>query len=303
MRLSDLLTEGRIKVPLEASDLAGALDILVRGLQDDGGLRKEASPKLAREIASGHQGEVVRTGPDGIVVLARTEAVGVLVASLGIASAPLQVDVGDPEISGPARVVLLVLTPRGLANLEESFVPALIRTFGSDAGMAGLLAASNASAVRSLRPLMDLDVRERLLVEDALEPLQYRIFPDTPLREAAELMVRRELHAVPVVGEDLGVLGIISVGDALKRLLPMTRPDGEAMDGAGGNEPASVTARDVMTRTVLCISESESLLQAGKLMVNRDVEQLPVVREGELIGFVTRDAILKRIVDLLPADG
>jgi CBS domain-containing protein len=28
-------------------------------------------------------------------------------------------------------------------------------------------------------------------------------------------------------------------------------------------------------------------------MVNRDVDQLPVVREGELIGFLTRDAILK----------
>jgi CBS domain-containing protein len=48
-----------------------------------------------------------------------------------------------------------------------------------------------------------------------------------------------------------------------------------------------------MTRTVLCVSEDQSLLEAANLMVNRDVEQLPVVREGELIGFLTRDAILR----------
>jgi predicted transcriptional regulator len=30
-------------------------------------------------------------------------------------------------------------------------------------------------------------------------------------------------------------------------------------------------------------------------MVNRDVAQLPVVREGELIGFLTRDTALQRL--------
>jgi CBS domain-containing protein len=31
------------------------------------------------------------------------------------------------------------------------------------------------------------------------------------------------------------------------------------------------------------------------MMVSRDVEQLPVVREGELIGLITRDAILRAL--------
>ena len=30
-------------------------------------------------------------------------------------------------------------------------------------------------------------------------------------------------------------------------------------------------------------------------MVTRDVEQLPVVRDGEFIGFVTRDTILRTL--------
>ena len=56
---------------------------------------------------------------------------------------------------------------------------------------------------------------------------------------------------------------------------------------------ATLRARDVMTRSVLCVSEDQSLVDAATMMVNRGVDQLPVVREGELVGFLTRDAILR----------
>jgi CBS domain-containing protein len=47
-----------------------------------------------------------------------------------------------------------------------------------------------------------------------------------------------------------------------------------------------------MTRAVLCVSESQPLVDAARMMVNRKVEQLPVVRDGELVGLITSDAIL-----------
>jgi len=51
-----------------------------------------------------------------------------------------------------------------------------------------------------------------------------------------------------------------------------------------------------MTRAVLCVSEDQTLVDVASLMVNRDVEQLPVVREGELVGFVTREAVLRALL-------
>ena len=125
-----------------------------------------------------------------------------------------------------------------------------------------------------------------LLVEDALKPGHYRVFPDTPLAEVVDLMVRSEVRALPVVGEQYEVLGIITSGDALDRVLN-ERP------GAPGRE--LLLARDVMTRAVLCVSEHQLLVEAANTMVNRDVEQLPVVRDGQFIGFVTRDTILRTL--------
>ena len=58
-----------------------------------------------------------------------------------------------------------------------------------------------------------------MLVEDALKAAQYRVYPDTPLAEVVDLMVRREVRAVPVVGERYEVLGIVTSGDALDRML------------------------------------------------------------------------------------
>lgn len=130
---------------------------------------------------------------------------------------------------------------------------------------------------------------ESLRVEDAAEPAKYRVYADTPLNEIVDLMVRRDLRAVPVVGERYEVLGIITTGDALGRVL-RDAPADEAEGGA-----ASLTARDIMTRAVLCVSEAQPLADAARMMVNRKVEQLPVVRDGELVGLITRNAVLRAL--------
>ena len=146
---------------------------------------------------------------------------------------------------------------------------------------------------------MDIDVRTRTLVEDALLPVRYRVYPDTPLAEVLDLMVRRGIRAVPVVGEQYEVLGILTSGDALGYLLHKGRP-ASAVEGRDPELDDIPRARDLMTRTVLCVSEDQGLVDAANMMVNRDVEQLPVVREGELVGFVSRDSTLGALYGARP---
>ena len=138
--------------------------------------------------------------------------------------------------------------------------------------------------------------RGQLLVEHAVEPAQYRVYPDTPLAEVVDLMVRRGVSAVPVVGERYEVLGIITVGDALREVLRDGAAEEQGPEAAGGTTPgAPKKARDVMTRAVLCVSETQPLVDAARMMVNRKVQQLPVVRDGELVGLLTRDAVLEAL--------
>ena len=135
----------------------------------------------------------------------------------------------------------------------------------------------------------DNDLKPRVV--DALVLSQYRVYPDTPLPEVVDLMVRRRLHAIPVVGERYEVLGILTSGDALAYMLSWGRPGDDGVPV----EAETPVARDVMTRSVLCVSEDQPLPEAANMLVNRDVEQLPVVREGEFIGFITRDSVLRTL--------
>jgi CBS domain-containing protein len=170
-------------------------------------------------------------------------------------------------------------------------LPSLRRFFREEEKMASLLSVRSTDGVSKMSAFMDLDPHRSLLVEDVVEPVKYRVYPDTPYSEVADLMVRRELHAVPVVGADYEFLGVITTGDAMEELVSRNR-----VESIGGNSSVArteLTAREIMTRTVMCISEEQSLIEAASIMVNRGVEQLPVIREGEMIGLLTRREVLR----------
>jgi CBS domain-containing protein len=54
--------------------------------------------------------------------------------------------------------------------------------------------------------------------------------------------------------------------------------------------------KDVMSRSVLCLSEDQTLTDVANLMSNKDVDRFPVVREGIVVGFLTRADLIRRLV-------
>jgi CBS domain-containing protein len=51
-----------------------------------------------------------------------------------------------------------------------------------------------------------------------------------------------------------------------------------------------------MTRQVLCVSPEQPLADVASLMVNKDVDRVPVVGEGRLVGFLTRGDIVRKLL-------
>lgn len=118
--------------------------------------------------------------------------------------------------------------------------------------------------------------------------------PGMALEEAADMLARRRLRAVPVIGDEGHVLGMLTDGLLMSRLLPGLER-AEAGEGMAGSAPAG-EVRDIMERTVMCVKEDERLANVVRLMLDREIERLPVVREGQLVGFLTRGDIIRRLL-------
>ena len=51
-----------------------------------------------------------------------------------------------------------------------------------------------------------------------------------------------------------------------------------------------------MTRQVLCVSPEQPLSEVASLLVNKDIDAVPVVREGRVVGFLTRGDIIRKLI-------
>ena len=294
MKLSSVLSSGQIVVPLEAEDLPQAIQALVVRREAEERIETGSGGWLSEALAAREIGEVIRVNESILFLVAQTEVVEDLALSLGIASSSFTVDEEGEEEASAAQALFLLLTPRRVSTLKVQVLPTLSRILRDGERTARLLRASTPSAVLALKELMDADLMDQLLVCDGLTPLRYRVYPDTPIREVVDLMIRRELHDVPVVGEKYEFLGVITAADVLKHLLP-GRLSGESRRIGGIQEEETLTAREAMNRSVMCISDDLSMMEAAKSMVNKGVNRLPVVREGELLGFFTLDTALQAL--------
>lgn len=290
MKLSDLIQDDWITVPVDARDLRGALVTLAGALaeaaEDEGG---QGTSALLESLTAGPGSELVRVTDAIVLTAASTELVRGLSVMVGLADRPFRVDAhGD---HGSARVVLLVLSPASRETVRGHVVPMLTRILRESQRTREVLSTRTPVDAAAFTEALNSELHGRLLVEDALTPVRFRVYADTPLAAVVDLMVRRRLEKIPVVGDAHELLGLITAGDVLQELLPRWRT-GKRRPGSEGNDPP---AREVMQRSVMCVSEEQSLLDAANLMVSRDVDQLPVVREGVLVGFLERETVLKAL--------
>jgi CBS domain-containing protein len=155
------------------------------------------------------------------------------------------------------------------------------------------LAAPDGAALAGLRAFRDAELPEQLLVRDIMTERPRSITADMLARDAAREMVRSRLGGLPVVDAESRVIGILSERDLLRHLLTNYLGD------TGSTKtpiPTGRVVRDVMNRQVLCVSAEQPLAEVAALMANKEVDRVPVVRDGKLVGFLTRGDIVRKLI-------
>ena len=136
-------------------------------------------------------------------------------------------------------------------------------------------------------------------VSDFMTPDPITLTPGATLNEAAEAMVRNEIHELPVV-DSAGIVGIITERD-LRALFGQRLRDGDY----ASIDDARLFRRvdEVMTTDVKGISADTGLGDAARLLADLRVGALPVVNgDGGLVGILSITDVLAAAAPLFEED-
>ncbi len=294
MKLIDLLPPEHVVVSIEGETLRLAADSLLRALVSSGAIEDVA--KVEELVAETLPRDVVTVG-QAFLLYFRTEAVPKLVAGMGIAAQPMH---REHDAAKTARIVLLIAAPPSDSSHFLRAVNAFSRALGRDEIVEPLLVAKSAAEVLAIQPLCEIELLGYLTVRDVMVRRQVKVRPDATLGEVAKVMVDQNVPSVLVASDTNEVLGMVTHAVLLQYMLPvhvkrLTGEFGSAEAEAQLEDPSDMAVREVMERSVLCLSEDQTVAEVANMMQSRKVDRFPVVRDGALVGFLTRGDIVRRL--------
>jgi CBS domain-containing protein len=250
--------------------------------------------RLLERITEDRSEDMVALGDRAFVLHFRTDAARGVGVAIGTSPDPVQRLLRDGEPQR-ARVVALVVAPPGLAARYLQLVGGVARTLSRPELIEDILRQTSGESLATLPGLADVELQDELTVGDLMTERPRVTRADTPLREAASAMVQAGLAAMPVVDEERRLVGLLGDRELLRDLLTSVVLGNRAKSQPRAPEHRR-RVRDIMTRQVLCVAPEQPLAEVVALMVNKNVERVPVVRQGQLVGFLTRGDILRQLI-------
>ena len=142
-----------------------------------------------------------------------------------------------------------------------------------------------------------------MLARDIMTHDVISVRPETPVEEVARLLLVYRISGAPVVDASGRVVGVVTEADLIVRERPEAPrsrwlrwfgdPD---LLAAAYVKSHGVRAEEIMSRPAVCITEEIPVEAIAALLQDRGINRVPVLREGRLVGIVSREDLLKALV-------
>lgn len=132
---------------------------------------------------------------------------------------------------------------------------------------------------------------------------------DDKVENVARLLVDNKISGVPVVDNKQQVVGMVTEKDLMIKARDLKIPFYVTLfdsiifleNPLKFNEElrryTAVKVRDIMTTKVVAVEEDTALSEIVDLLAKRKINRVPVVRNRKLVGIITRNDVLKALVN------
>jgi len=135
----------------------------------------------------------------------------------------------------------------------------------------------------------------------------FTILPNATILEAANLMLRRHISGLPVVDTDGKLVDIVSEGDFIRRseigtqrrrsrFLRIVLGPGQAATDFVHEHGCKIS--EIMTHDTVTVTEDTPLETIVALMEKNKLKRLPVIRDGRVVGMISRANLLQAVASL-----
>ncbi len=148
-----------------------------------------------------------------------------------------------------------------------------------------------------------------MLVKDVMTKDVLTAHPEEKVEKVARIMLDNQISGMPVVDQNNRVVGIITEKDLMIKASELKVPFYLTLFDSiiflenpirFNNDLKKYTAsyvKEAMTDKVITVPEDCPVSDVVAIMQKKKINRVPVVRHGKLIGIVTRNDILKAIVE------
>ncbi|MGE5538883.1 MAG: CBS domain-containing protein [Gemmatimonas sp.] len=133
------------------------------------------------------------------------------------------------------------------------------------------------------------------------------VTPDTPAHEVARVLLDHAISAVPVVDSGGSPVGMISEGDLIARgdsdrdsrrdwwLALLAEGQQLNPEFLASLRRGNDTARHLMAAPVVTVEETTEASEIARLLAQYRIKRVPVVRDGRVVGIVSRADLLRAL--------
>jgi CBS domain-containing protein len=136
---------------------------------------------------------------------------------------------------------------------------------------------------------------------------------DTPIQDIARLLLAKRISAVPVLDEADALVGIVSEEDLIgsdeadweeRRDKWLARlAEGEPLGAEFLSSLRGHAAGHVMSKPVVTIVEDTEVGEIARIFQESRIKRVPVVRNGKIVGVVSRADLLRAMTAQTPSPG
>lgn len=177
----------------------------------------------------------------------------------------------------------------GRSGVDDINIGVLMRSLGGGghpgAGSALVKGANPDALLETVLELLKGNQYSSVMLSDIMSYPVVTVNANTPVGDVAMMLREMGCTGMPVVDDNENLVGVVSRRDfkKVKKSNQMQSP-----------------IKAIMSRTIITIDYDKSAFEAVRLMIRHDIGRIPVMKEGKIIGIITRSDAMMYFYDLLP---